>query len=105
MTHSPITSNDTHGDTLVRDRIERPKMWKVLLHNDDTTPVGFVVEILMRVFNKTMDQAELLTWRIHNEGIGIAGVYTKEIAEMKTTTTVKTAKACGFPLLATMEQE
>lgn len=82
-----------------------PKMYKVILHNDNTTTVDFVIHVLMRIFHKKLDDAVVITQSIHETGQGIAGSpYTKEIAEEKTLETIAIARANGFPLVATYEE-
>lgn len=82
-----------------------PKMYKVILHNDNTTTVDFVVHVLMRIFHKKLEDALVLTQTIHETGQGIAGSpYTKEIAEEKTLETIAIARANNFPLVATFEE-
>lgn len=86
-------------------KVHIPNMYKVILHNDDTTTVNFVVHVLMRIFHRTIEDSMVLTQTIHETGQGIAGApYTKEIAEEKTIETVAAAKANGFPLIATFEE-
>lgn len=68
---------------LVSTRIKEPSKYKVVLFNDDYTPVEFVVALLMSVFKHSESSAKQITMRIHNEGSGIAGIYTYEIAEQK----------------------
>lgn len=82
-----------------------PKMYKVILHNDNTTTVDFVIHVLMRIFHKKLEDALALTQTIHETGQGIAGApYTKEIAEEKTLETIAIARANNFPLVATFEE-
>lgn len=82
-----------------------PKMYKVILHNDNTTTVDFVIHVLMRIFHKKVEDAIALTQTIHETGQGIAGApYTKEIAEEKTLETIAFARANNFPLVATFEE-
>jgi ATP-dependent Clp protease adaptor protein ClpS len=86
-------------------KVHIPKMYKVILHNDDTTTVEFVIHVLMRIFHKKIEEAMVLTQTIHETGIGIAGgPYTKEIAEEKTLETTASARANKFPLVATFEE-
>jgi len=86
-------------------KVQIPKMYKVLLHNDDTTTFEFVITILTRIFYKSIEDAIEITKAIHNSGHGIAGSpYTKEIAEEKTSETVALARANGYPLTATFEE-
>ena len=85
--------------------LQRPKMYKVILHNDDTTTFDFVIEVLIRIFHKNLHDAFELTKSIHNTGQGIAGApYTREIAEEKTEETISFSRANGFPLTATFEE-
>jgi len=82
-----------------------PKMYKVLLHNDDTTTFDFVILVLTRIFHKTVEDAIEVTKAIHIAGQGIAGApYTHEIAEEKTMETLALSKANGFPLKVTFEE-
>lgn len=82
-----------------------PKMYKVILHNDDTTTFDFVISVLTTIFHKTVEEAVELTKTIHVSGQGIAGApYTREIAEEKTMETVAYARANGFPLTPTFEE-
>ena len=94
-------------DILVKDRekIDRPKRYKVILYNDDYTPMNLVTLILMEVFNKGQQEAESIMMKVHKQGKGIAGVYSKEIAETKTTTTKMYAREAGYPLHAESEPE
>ena len=82
-----------------------PKMYKVLLHNDETTTFEFVINVLIRIFHKNFDEAVEITKHIHEHGHGIAGSpYTKEIAEEKTLETIAFSRANSFPLMATYEE-
>ena len=85
--------------------IEEPKMYKVLLHNDDYTSMDFVVEVLMGIFHKNRQPAEQIMWFIHEKGKAVCGVYTFEIAQMKVEQVRAYAKKEGFPLLATFEED
>jgi len=85
--------------------LEEPKMFKVLLHNDDYTSMDFVVEILISIFHKTHVQAEQIMVQIHEEGMGLCGVYTYEIAQTKADQVKQKAKQNEFPLLATIEED
>jgi ATP-dependent Clp protease adaptor protein ClpS len=94
-------------DILVKDRqnVDRPKKYKVVLYNDDYTPMDLVTLILMSVFNKGKPEAESIMLRIHKQGKGVAGVYSKEIADTKATTTQLYAREAGYPLHAETEPE
>jgi len=85
--------------------IDHPPMYKVILHNDDYTPMDFVIEILMKIFHKSLDEAEDLMWRVHTQGKAVCGVYVKDIAATKVEQVKRLARTNGFPLLATMELE
>lgn len=85
--------------------LEEPKMFKVLLHNDDYTSMDFVVDILMSIFHKNVLEAEKIMIQIHEKGIGICGVYSYEIAQTKVQQVRQKAKQNEFPLLATVEED
>jgi ATP-dependent Clp protease adaptor protein ClpS len=80
-------------------------MWRVLLHNDDYTTQEFVIWILETVFHKASPEAFEIMMRVHRSGLGIAGIYTRDIAETKVNTTKTLAEQHEFPLLVTMEPE
>lgn len=95
-----------HGvDLQDRQKVEPPKKFKVILHNDDYTPMEFVVLVLMNVFNFGVHRAHEVMLQVHEQGKGIAGVFPKEIAWMKTKKCNKYAQEQGHPLLVTMEAE
>ena len=80
-------------------------MWRVLLHNDDYTTQEFVVYILETVFNKPQTEAFAIMMRVHQSGLGIAGIYTRDVAETKVKAARQLAEQNEFPLLVTMEPE
>lgn len=84
-------------------KTEEPPLFKVLLHNDDYTTMEFVVWVLESVFNMPEEQAIQVMLNVHLQGIGVAGIYTFEVAEMKVEKTIALAREQEFPLLATME--
>ena len=86
-------------------RVELPRMWRVLLHNDDYTTQDFVVWVLETIFHKERDEAFDIMMSVHRTGMGIAGVYTHDVAETKLKTTRQLAEEHEFPLLVTMEAE
>lgn len=89
--------------TKVELEITNPPMYRVILHNDDYTPMDFVIDILVNIFHKSLDEAEDLMWQVHKKGKAVCGIYVKEIAATKVHQVRSKAKANGFPLLATME--
>ena len=95
-----------HGvNTMDKQKLDPPSKYKVVLHNDDFTPMDFVIVILMDAFNFDFAKASEITLQVHEQGKGIAGVYPKEIAHMKVKRCNQIARAEGHPLLITMEQE
>ena len=100
---NPNTRRDEQ--TMVKERVKRPRKHKVLLHNDDFTPMEFVVEILESVFNRSGAESTRIMLTVHRSGLGVAGVYTREIAEAKAIKTVRFARESGYPLLCTTEPE
>jgi ATP-dependent Clp protease adaptor protein ClpS len=86
-------------------KLERPRMWRVLLHNDDYTTQEFVVWVLETVFRKARPEAFTIMMAVHRSGLGVAGVYTHDVAETKVKTTQQMAEEQEFPLLVTMEPE
>lgn len=85
--------------------LEEPRMFKVLLHNDDYTSMDFVVDVLMSIFHKNAMEAERIMIEIHEKGIGVCGVYSFEIAQTKAQQVKQKAKQNEFPLLATIEED
>lgn len=91
--------------TQTRRKVSRPKRFKVLLYNDDYTPMEFVVQILENLFDKGPSEATQIMLQIHNSGQGIAGVYVLEVAETKITAVYSQAERRGYPLRAGVEKE
>jgi ATP-dependent Clp protease adaptor protein ClpS len=100
-----MTIADIKLDEKIKIRVEEPRKWKVILLNDDHTPMDFVVEILTEIFKHTQDSARDITLAIHEQGSGIAGSYSFEIAEAKATESTSIARANGFPLQIKLEEE
>jgi len=101
----PEKNTDREGSVLTEDIIEtqEPKLYKVLLHNDDYTSMEFVISILENVFHKSPPDATEIMLNVHNKGIGVAGVYTREICETKISVVHQLAKTNDFPLRCSME--
>jgi ATP-dependent Clp protease adaptor protein ClpS len=87
-----------------REKVEEPPLYKVLLHNDDFTTMEFVVWILESIFNMVEEQAIQVMLNVHLRGVGVAGIYTYEIAETKVEKTTALAREHEYPLLVTMEE-
>ena len=89
----------------IDEEITEPPDYKVLLHNDDYTTKAFVVEILMVVFNKSLEEATHLMWYVHKNNIGVCGIYPLEVAETKIDQGITLARENGSPLKLTLEKE
>lgn len=110
-----MSQNDRHNDdergpgtgavTKTRPKTKKPSLYKVILLNDDYTPMEFVVTILMQVFNKSVEDATTIMLHVHQKGVGVCGVYTYEIAETKVTQVMELARREQHPLQCTMEKE
>jgi ATP-dependent Clp protease adaptor protein ClpS len=87
----------------VRQQVKRPRLYRVILHNDDFTPREFVVMVLEQIFHKSESDAVAIMLVAHTTGYAVAGVFTREIAETKVDEVMKAASAAQFPLLCTME--
>jgi ATP-dependent Clp protease adaptor protein ClpS len=88
-----------------KQKVEKPPLYKVLLHNDNYTTMDFVVVILISVFHHSEGDAIRIMLQVHNKGMGVAGVFTHEIAETKVAQVTELAQRHEFPLLCTMEEE
>ena len=99
------TATDIKLDEKIKQKVVEPKKWKVILLNDDHTPMDFVVGILTQVFKHSEEGARDITLQIHQQGSAIAGTYTFEIAEAKAVESTNLARASGFPLQIKLEEE
>lgn len=91
--------------TKTRPKTKKPSLYKVLILNDDYTPMEFVVHVLERFFNKGREEATRIMLHVHHKGVGICGVYTYEVAETKVTQVMDFARQHQHPLQCTMEKE
>ncbi len=86
-------------------KTKKPSMYKVLMLNDDYTPMEFVVHILERFFNKNREEATRIMLHVHRRGVGVCGVYTYEVAETKVTQVMDFARQHQHPLQCTLEKD
>jgi len=100
-----MSNTDVVIDEKIKIKATEPKRWKVILLNDDSTPMEFVVALLMEIFRHTHDSARDIMLQIHETGSGVAGVYSFEIAEAKAVEATNTARTNGHPLQIKLEEE
>ena len=96
---------EERGDVALLEDVELPKLYKVLLHNDDYTTMDFVVYILIKHFGKNQDEAHSIMLEVHECGAAVCGVYTYEVAETKVARVVQEAEQNGHPLTCSFEVE
>ena len=103
------TKKNPEGGVVLQEKTERktkrPRMYRVLIHNDDYTTMEFVVRLLQAVFHRTENEAIQIMLHIHNTGVGVAGVYTYEVAETKVTQVMDYARKHQHPLQCIMEKK
>ncbi len=104
--------NDNNGDTThtnvavkTKPATKKPSMYKVLLLNDDYTPMEFVIQVLETFFSKSREEATAIMLHVHKKGVGLCGVYTYEVAETKVSQVMAAARQAQHPLQCTMEKE
>jgi ATP-dependent Clp protease adaptor protein ClpS len=108
MSDKPTVRTDTPKGEVVtkpRAKTQRPSLYKVLLLNDDYTPMEFVIHVLERFFAKSREDATRIMLHVHHNGVGICGVFTFEVAETKVAQVVEFARQNQHPLQCTMEKE
>ena len=107
MAQDPKEREDREGELVTerKRKAEKPRRYKVLFHNDDYTTMEFVVVVLMRFFHKTETEATHIMLSVHHKGHGVAGLYTKDVAETKVAEVTDFAKESGMPLKLTAEPE
>lgn len=105
MTDNNDKDLDSQGDIAVKtdQKVKRPRMYKVLMHNDDYTTMEFVVHVLQKYFSKSRPEAQSIMLEIHTRGLAACGIFTFEVAESKTTKVIKYAKENGHPLKCSYE--
>lgn len=89
----------------IKKEVKLPPKYKVLFLNDDSTPMEWVIEVLMTIFKHSSESAKKIMLEVHNEGSAIVGVYAYEIAEQKTVDTITASRSNGFPLTVKMEED
>lgn len=105
-----MADNNQHGTgtgaaTREKIRIEEPRRYKVLFHNDDFTTMEFVTHVLQAVFGKPADEAVVLMMKVHREGLAMVGIYSYDVAMTKASQATAMARREGFPLRITCEPE
>jgi ATP-dependent Clp protease adaptor protein ClpS len=105
MAHKSDHDTDVVTESKTREAVKRPPLYKVLLHNDHYTTREFVVDVLRTVFHHSETDATRIMLYVHHQGVGVAGVYPYEIAEMKARKTEELARQHEFPLRLTLEPE
>ena len=96
---------DSRTGTKTLTRTKKPALYRVLILNDDYTPMEFVVYVLERFFNKTRDEATTIMLHVHQNGVGVCGIFTYEVAETKVAQVLDLARRHEHPLQCTMEKE
>jgi len=92
-------------ETSQRQKLKEPPLFKVLLHNDDYTTMEFVIYVLVEIFRRSEMDAIRIMLQVHEKGVGIAGVFSYEIAETRVARVMALARECEYPLLCTMEEQ
>ncbi len=97
--------DDDKTDILVREKVftKKPKMYKVLMHNDDYTTMEFVVHVLKKFFSKNQEESTAIMLKVHHDGVGVCGIYTYEIAETKCLKVNRYSREKGHPLKCSTE--
>jgi len=102
---TPTPAGDAQVLIREKDETKRPRRWKVLLHNDDYTTMAFVVHVLIKHFDKSPAEATHVMLQVHHKGIGVAGVYPRDVAETKVAHVTGEARENEMPLKVTAEPE
>jgi ATP-dependent Clp protease adaptor protein ClpS len=109
MSEGDRKNNKTDGQvgvvTKTRPKTKKPSMYKVLMLNDDYTPMEFVVHVLQLYFGKNREEATQIMLHVHQRGVGVCGVYTYEVAETKVAQVMEHARRHQHPLQCTLEKE
>ena len=103
--HNDDEGTNTGVVVKAKPKTKMPSLYKVLMLNDDYTPMEFVVHVLERFFNKNLDEATQIMFHVHRRGVGLCGVYTYEVAETKVTQVMDFARQRQHPLQCTLEKD
>jgi ATP-dependent Clp protease adaptor protein ClpS len=101
----PKVRDRIQSDSEVEERVDHPRLWKVLLHNDDYTTQEFVVWVLESIFHLPHADAFAIMMHAHQAGVGVAGLFTRDVAETKVKATEQLAEQHEYPLLVTIEPD
>jgi ATP-dependent Clp protease adaptor protein ClpS len=101
----PRVRDRIQSDSEVEERVDHPRLWKVLLHNDDYTTQEFVVWVLESIFHLPHAEAVAIMMHVHQAGVGVAGLFTRDVAETKVKATEQLAEQHEYPLLVTIEPD
>lgn len=104
MPKRPMQQEEIQGVLATKPKIKKPSLYKVIMLNDDFTPMEFVVSLLQSIFNKTSEEATEIMLQIHRGGVGVCGIFTFEVAEMKATQVVEAARRSQHPLRCEVER-
>jgi ATP-dependent Clp protease adaptor protein ClpS len=102
--HRPGTTQDGVAVEEVKPKLKQPPLYKVIILNDDFTPMDFVVEVLQKFFGMDLGMATQIMLHVHTRGMGVCGVYTRDVAETKVHQVNNYARENQHPLLCTMEK-
>ena len=103
--NNKFDDNDSLIKTQTKNKLKKPSLYKVLILNDDYTPMEFVIEVLEKFFGKRQDEATQIMLHVHQKGIGVCGIYTYEIAETKAVQVTNYARKYEHPLQMQLEKE
>ena len=102
--NNEFDNNDSLIKTQTKNKLKKPSLYKVLILNDDYTPMEFVVYLLKSFFNKSNEEATKIMLHVHQNGIGVCGIFSYEIAETKVIQVIDTSRKNNHPLQCTMEK-
>ena len=104
MAKKPLQQPQTWEGVATKPKVKKPSLYRVIMLNDDFTPMDFVVSLLQSLFDKTAQEATEIMLQIHRSGVGVCGVYTFEVAEMKASQVVEAARRSQHPLRCEVER-